>query len=237
MRKESQSLDTAKSSTFQFQLADVYPQLAHDTQPETQALIAHSRPLDVPAKTLLMKPNTLCTEFMLLLDGTMRIFQHADDGREISLYRIHPGDTCLMSLNCLINDRLFPANTITETQVRALLITEEDFHRAINVSASFRQLVLSSMLDSMCDMMDTFHDTAFSNLDTRLKGCLTQLFAAKGSDTLTITHVELANELGTSREVVSRILKKLELRKCIELSRGQIRMGENRLSLSDELRK
>ena len=77
-------------------------------------------------------------------------------------------------------------------------------------------------------MMNTFYDTAFETLDMRLACLLGRLFEREGTDTLNITHQELALELGTSREVISRLLKKLERRECVVLARGQIRVGQNK---------
>ena len=108
------------------------------------------------------------------------------------------------------------------------MFSAEQFHRAMKVSDAFRMLILSSLVDTVCTMVQTFYDTAFEPLDMRLACLLGRLFERAGSDSLDVTHQELSQGLGTSREVVSRLLKKLEQQECIILKRGQILMGTNK---------
>jgi len=209
-------------------LARIYPDLAADDSPEWLALLRQARIVETPAGASLVRAGDYCTRFLLLLDGTLRIFQLAEDGREVTLYRIHPGDTCLMSLSSLLHDQPFKANAESETASRALMFSAADFHRAMAVSEAFRTRVLTSLVNTVCEMMHTFYDTAFQTLDMRLACLLGRLFERAGSDVVHVTHQDLARELGTSREVVSRLLKKLEQQKFVRLARGRIEIGENR---------
>ncbi len=182
----------------------------------------------VPASTELATEGSNCTNFMLLLDGEVRIYQETEDGREMTLYRISPGDVCLMSLNSLIHDRPFRASAKSETEINVVLFSADDFHKAMRVSDAFRMLILSSLVDTVCTMVQSFYDTAFEPLDMRLACLLGRLFERSGTDSLDITHQALSQELGTTREVVSRLLKKLEQKECIVLKRGKILVGENK---------
>jgi CRP/FNR family transcriptional regulator len=206
----------------------LYPQLAEDQRKEWLTILNDAQYLDIPADTLLATAGGSCTSFMLLLEGTVRIYQDSDDGREMTLYRIAEGDVCLMSLNSLIHDRPFRANAKSETDISVVLFEAEDFHHAMDVSRAFRKLIMSSLIDTVCTMVQSFHDTAFQSLDMRLACLLGRLFERSGSDALSVTHQELSQELGTSRETISRLLKKLEQQECIILKRGQILMGENK---------
>ncbi len=210
------------------QLFDVFPEFASETDPAWKAILQRARIVTTPADATLVRAGDRCRQFMLLLAGTVRVYQLAEDGREVSLYRIRPGDICLMSLNSLLHDRPFKASAVTETTCQALLLGSADFHAGMQVSTGFRNRVLSSLVNSVCDMMHTFYDTAFETLDMRLACLLGRLFERAGTDTLHITHQQLALELGTSREVISRALKKLERQECIRLARGQIRIGAKR---------
>lgn len=109
-----------------------------------------------------------------------------------------------------------------------ILFSAEEFYKAMKVSDTFRMLILSSLLDTVCTMVQSFYDTAFEPLDMRLACLLGRLFERANSNSLDITHQELSQELGTTREVVSRLLKKLEQQKCIVLKRGRILIGENK---------
>lgn len=210
------------------QLFDVYPELAKAKQPEWLEILNNGKLVEFPSKSMLMTAGSACDSFLLMLQGTLRIFQIAEDGREVTLYRTNPGHICMMSLNSLINNKPFKAYAKTETAVSALMLSANEFHSAMQITEQFRTLVLANMMNSVCEMIHTFYNTAFETLDMRLACLLGRLFERTGSDTLNITHQELAQELGTSREVVSRLLKKLENKQCITLSRGQIRMGENK---------
>ncbi|PCJ88840.1 MAG: hypothetical protein COA54_00990 [Thiotrichaceae bacterium] len=211
-----------------FRLYELYPQLAEEQSADWKRILERAQIMDAPPNTPLATVGSSCTNFMLLLDGEVRIFQEAEDGREMTLYRITPGDVCLMSLNSLIHDRPFRANATAETSINMILFCAEDFHTAMKVSDAFRDLILSSLVDTVCTMVQSFYDTAFEPLDMRLACLLGRLFERAGSDSLDITHQELSQELGTSREVISRLLKKLEQQECIVLKRGQILVGENK---------
>ena len=206
----------------------LYPKLSEDQSRDWQGILDCAQLMDVPADTTLATVGDSCTNFMLLLDGTVRIYQDADDGREMTLYRIAPGDVCLMSLNSLIHDRPFRANAIAETEISMILFSAENFHEAMRVSDAFRLLILTSLVDTVCTIVQNFYTTAFEPLDMRLACLLGRLFERASSDQLDITHQELSQELGTTREVVSRLLKKLEQQQCIVLKRGKILVGENR---------
>ncbi len=209
-------------------LYELYPKLSDDQSTNWQAVLDNAHILNVPADTVLAAAGTACTDFMLLLDGTVRIYQDAEDGREMTLYRIAPGDACLMSLNSLLHDRPFRANASAETDISLILFKVEDFQEAMRVSEAFRMLILTSLADTVCTIVQNFYTTAFEPLDMRLACYLGRLFERRQSDSLDITHQELSQELGTTREVVSRLLKKLEQQQCIVLKRGKILVGENR---------
>ena len=210
------------------QLYELYPELANESNPEWKAVLDRAQLVETSSNTILATVGSLCTGFMLLLDGTVRVYQDAVDGREMTLYRINPGDTCLMSLNSLLHNKPFRANAKSETSVRMLMVSARDFHTAMGASDAFRIIMLTSLVDTVCTMVHSFYDTAFEPLDMRLACLLGRLFERTGSEVLSVTHQELSQELGTSREVISRLLKKLEQQECVVLKRGQIILGDNK---------
>jgi CRP/FNR family transcriptional regulator len=220
------SIDSTEKS--KQRLFDLYPELSKDQSIDWLTILDNAQIVDAPTDTELATVGSSCTNFMLLLDGTVRIFQNDENGREMTLYRIAPGDVCLMSLNSLIHERPFRANASSESEINMILFSAEDFHLAMKVSDAFRMLILSSLVDTVCTMVQSFYDTAFEPLDMRLACLLGRLFERSGSDQLDITHQELSQELGTTREVISRLLKKLEQQECIVLKRGKILVGENK---------
>lgn len=222
-------LSSYTTNSAQNQLCELYPELVDENNLEWTAILDRAQLAEGSSDTILATAGSLCKGFMLLLDGTVRVYQDAEDGREMTMYRITPGDICLMSLNSLLHNRPFRANAKAETNVKMLMISIKDFHAAMSASAAFRTIILTSLVDTVCTMAQSFYDTAFEPLDMRLACLLGRLFERAGSDRLNVTHQELSLELGTSREVISRLLKKLEQQECIVLKRGQILLGDNKV--------
>lgn len=206
-------------------LAHAYAPLSRIDDPRWQCLLERAQPLSLPARSVLLHQQAQCDSFVLLLEGTVRIYQLAEDGREITLYRIAPGDTCVMTLASLIHGCPFKAFAEADSDIEALALSLADFREAMDISPVFRDWVMGSLTNSFCAMLDTFHDTVFDRLEMRLACLLGRLFERADDDTLRVTHQQLAQELGTSREVISRSLKRFERQGCIVLSRGQIRIA------------
>jgi len=216
-----------------YELLSQYPLLANIKHPEWWQIIKRSQLLCLDEKKMLMQASQPCQKFIFILDGRVRVFQHAEDGREVTLYHSDPGDVCVMSLSSLLHSKPFKANAESDTPVKLLALSSSDFSLAMSVSEIFRQWVLTSVTDSFCDVLETFHGTVFKRLEMRMACLLGQLFERAQADVLQITHQELAQELGSTREVVSRVLKHLEKQGCIALSRGKIYVAnEQKLSFS-----
>lgn len=197
----------------------VYPSLRDDNNTAWVKLLEC-------AQVFTAEPHmSLCEKekrFLLLLEGNIRVYQLAPDGREVTLCRNNPGEVSIMSLSCMLNNEPMSAHFITETRIKALAFSSKSFFRALEVSQAFRLLVLNSVINTFSHMVDTFQETVFNRLEIRLSCLLKRLFTNAKSNELKITHQEIAHELGTTREVVSRILKQMEQHGCVKLSRGKI---------------
>jgi len=205
-------------------LQATYPALAEIQEPDWLEILARARPVHVPDNTLFLNEGDSCDGFVLILEGVVRIYQLAKDGRTVTLYRVNPGDICILSLNSLVQNQPFTAFAETESAVSGLGLSAQDFMSAMRVSESFSRLMLGKLVGRYRELMSLVQDTVFNRLDMRLACMLGRLFERARSDTLHITHQELANELGTSREGISRILKEFERQDCIRLSRGRIHL-------------
>jgi CRP/FNR family transcriptional regulator len=177
-----------------------------------------------PAGTPLMRHGDPCESFILLARGKLRVYQTDASGREIILYRVRGGELCVLTLGDLIAARPYSASAIAEEDVDAVIIPGEQFRTALARSESFRTFVLSSLAQRLCDVMGLIEQVTFQRLDLRLACLLGQLFGQRNTACLRITHQELASELGTSREVASRLLKEFENMGCIRLKRGEIEL-------------
>ncbi len=216
--------DASKICRFQ-KINSTYTELADIRDRIWLDAIDNARLLETNPDTTLFSGNATCNNFMLILEGTIRIYQTAKDGREITLYRVEAGGLCVLSLNSLLRNQSFNAIAITESNVRALVISSTSFKIMIDKISPFRNYVLSTLTERLCETIYLIQDTAFNHLNMRLACILDNLFERGPTLTLKITHQELASELGTTREVISRILKDFEKQNCIKLSRGYIKLA------------
>ncbi len=175
-----------------------------------------------PANTVVMRPGTPSQGVFLLAKGSVRVFERAANGREIVLYRGQPGEICILSLAKLFNQATYSAEVLAETEVHYVNIPSCDFRNAVANSAAFREAIFSTLTHRLSDLMHLVGQVTFQDLDIRLACLLGQLFGVGTNRVLSITHQELADELGTSREVISRLLKEFEHMGCIRLHRGTI---------------
>ena len=203
-------------------LVNSYPELANIDDVAWATAIRTARQIKAPRGTTLMRGNAPMQQFMLLLTGTIRVYTPSKSGREITLYRVNPGDLCILSLNSLYQNRNYGVFAEAETDIYALGISAQDFQSVLNESEEFRNFVLSALNARLCDLMCLIQDTAFENLDLRLARLIDRLSKQGESLRVDITHQALARELGSTREMISRILKEFEQRKIIKLSRGFI---------------
>lgn len=188
-------------------------------------LLSRAAAINVPADTVILQPDTVCSGFIVLLEGTVRVYQNASDGREITLYRTEPGGVCIMSLNSLLKNKNFSATARAETPIRAISLSRRQFLDLMSKDEAFTTRVLTSITDHFSKTLVLMEELVFSRLESRLACLLGSLFESNGGVAIKATHQELANELGSTREVVSRILKNLEQQGCIVLARGKISLS------------
>jgi len=199
-----------------------YPDAAGLLGASGRSILASARETHIPAGSRLFRETERCRHFMWLLEGTVRVFKHSRGGREITLYRVTPGELCVLSLQCLLCNEGFPAEAVAEDELTAVVLGRPDFDRAIDDSREFRRYLLQVLSRRMSQVVQLVSEVTFQRLELRLACLLGQLFERSGGGPLRTTHAQLARELGTTREMVSRILKEFEHQQCIELHRGEI---------------
>ena len=199
-----------------------FPALAAVDDPVWHALRASARIMQVPAGTVVFRDSDPCRSYLLVIHGTIRVQKTAENGREITLYRVEDGQTCVLTTSCLLAGNAYPAEGITETDVTAVSIPLAQFQKGLNESPGFRRFVFSAYGERISSLIVLVEEIAFGRLDARLAGCLLQRADSAGE--VESTHQALAAELGTAREVVSRQLKEFERRGWIHLQRGRVRL-------------
>jgi CRP/FNR family transcriptional regulator len=202
-------------------LRKLFPALA-DAAPATLArIVAHGLHRKVPAGTTLFSAHTPCGGFPLVLSGTIKVLQQYPNGREMPLYKVRPGESCLLSGSCLLGHSDYTAAGIAETDVELLIVPPADFHAMVASDGAFRNLVFSLFGERLATLLSLVEAIAYQKLDQRLAA----LLLAKG-DTVNATHQALADELGSVREIVSRLLRSFEDKGWVDLARERIQITD-----------
>ena len=177
----------------------------------------------VPKNTVLFRDGDACQGYVFVLNGSVRVQKMDVEGREIVLYRVEDGQTCMLTSACLLGDKPYPAEGIAELDTELVLIPAGRFDELL-ASSEFRKFALAMISDRIADLMALIEDVAFGRMDVRLIRRLMEL--DNGSHNLRLTHQQLATELGTAREVISRILKDFERRGFVTLGRGEVNLND-----------
>lgn len=199
----------------------LYPALAH-VVPSLHALGNAAKPLRVAASTILFDENSACQGFPLVLEGEVKVSRHSGDGRSLELYRVVPGELCLVSSASLFRSAPVSAQGVTTRPSSLLMIAPSVFVQWLEI-AEFRNAILGLFAERMADLTGLIDAVAFQRLDQRLAATL----LGRGPD-LTLTHQQLANELGTVREMVSRLLRRFEREGWVELAREHIHIRNSK---------
>lgn len=156
----------------------------------------------------------------LLMSGVVRVYKIGETGREITLYRFGEGESCVITANAILNTQSFPAIAAVEKEAEAVMIPAETFGEWMDQYDRWRNFVFNLNAQRLISVMEIVDEVAFQRMDRRIAALL--LERAQNGNSVAMTHQEIANELGSSREVVSRLLGDLAARGVIRLSRGEI---------------
>lgn len=198
---------------------EIFPVLSTGRDSLVKELLAVSRVQDVPAGSRLYAEGDACAAIAFVLAGEIRVYKISEGGREITLYEIGPGETCILNASCILSGTSYPANAVTLAPSRILLIPSMIFRRLVGEHEELRAFVFSLLSRRLTTVMELVDEVAFGRMDGRLMDYL----VGKGEKgRLETTHQKIANDLGTSREVVSRLLKDLERKGKVRLARNEI---------------
>lgn len=185
-------------------------------------LVKGSSVVKLPVGTLVFEPGQSADNLLLLLDGTVRVQQKSATGREVFLYRVHAGESCVLTTACMLAFEHYSAEGTAETAVTAVAIPRATFDDLAGKSPLFRQFIFQAYSRRITDLFTLIDDIVFQKMDVRLAGRLLEL-AGEG-DIVHATHQFLASELGTAREVISRTLAEFQRRSWVEQARGEIHL-------------
>ena len=182
-------------------------------------LFDNSQTINVPTGEIAFRKGDACKNFILVLEGCVRVQLSSEGGREVTLYRVRPGDTCALTTSCLVGKEDYPAEAVIEEDLTALMIPDSEFRQALLDSEVFRLFVFRGFSGRLCTIVSRMEAVTLKTIDERL---VTQLLKGESDLLSNVTHQVLATEIGTAREVVSRKLRSFESNGLIRLSRGRI---------------
>ena len=188
-----------------------------------ERLLRTARLVHLPAGQAVCREGDKCSVLPLVLDGSARVFKSGATGREITLYRVGQGESCVLTASCILSGSPFPASAACENDVEAVAIPAGDVAAWMRESVAWREFLFGLVAHRLHRIISVIDDVVFLRMDQRLADYLSQRTGAEDG-WLRLTHQQIADDLGTSREVVSRLLKDLEHRHVIEGGRGRLRV-------------
>lgn len=175
--------------------------------------------LNAPAGALLFDAGMTCQALPLVLEGRIKVSKRAENGREIRLYSVHPGELCIVTVSCLLGGDPYPATGVAETAVSALALPRALILRLVAEHPPFREMAFNLFAERLTGLMQLVEEVAFRKLDQRLAAWLLER-----GPLIAVSHQEVADELGSVREIVSRLLKQFE-------EEGSVRLGRERIEV------
>jgi CRP/FNR family transcriptional regulator len=198
-------------------LQRLFPALSDLPAPLAAELVASVQILAVPAGTLMFDAGAACQALPLVLEGSIRVSKRSESGREIGLYRVIPGELCIVTLSCLLGGADYAATGVAVGPVRLALLPRALFLKLVGTHPPFREMVFHLYAERLVDLMQLVEEVAFHHLDERLAAWL-----AQQGPHIHLSHQAIAQELGSVREIVSRLLKQFEEAGWVRLDRGHV---------------
>jgi CRP/FNR family transcriptional regulator, anaerobic regulatory protein len=194
-----------------------YPILRELSTGTLEALMASATFMRVPAGAMMFDEGQPCMGFALLLTGCARVVKPAPNGRELHLYDVHPGDNCILTSACLLGKSTYQARCSVLQAAELVVLPPATFRLLFTTSEAFREHLFSRFSEQVTDLLQLVASVAFQKLEQRLAAWL----AARPSP-IRVTHQALADDLGSVREIISRLLKEFAEQGWVRLGREQI---------------
>lgn len=180
--------------------------------------------ISVPADTMVCQSGDVCESLVIVLEGQVKVFRPATSGRSLTLYYVNGYESCILTASCILNQTPFPAFAVTKTEVKALAISSEKVLDWLEHEPMWQKYMFGLLSQRMINLIELVDSVAFETLDVRLAEWL---LSHADQHLIQTTHQEIAEDLASSREVISRLLKKFEHNGLIELGRGTIQIANS----------
>jgi len=201
------------------QLTDIFPQFNSELIEHLES-VGHQMEFEEGA--MIMRPGQYFKNSLLILEGRVKLYREGDDGEEFFLYYLEKGNACALSMICAAKNETSAIKAKAVTPVKALAVPIQYMDGLMKDHRQWYYFVLETYRARFNELLEVIDQVAFHSMDQKLEFYLKRQFDAVSSTIITITHQEIADDLNSSREVISRLLKKLETQKRISVSRNEI---------------
>lgn len=203
-------------------LIKCYPSLEDIQDSAWKSVLDHTQSHHYKTNDVIFHDGDECHWYFFLLKGSIRVQKNSSNGHSIVLYHLKPGDACELTTLSLLAKKHYSGEAIAESEVDLIYISQSHFSKVLSNSSGFQQFVFSALEKGVSDLIHLIETVAFHHIDQRLAQFL--INASDKKHRVNATHHEISTELGTAREVVSRVLKSFEHHHYVGLHRGWIEL-------------
>lgn len=187
----------------------------------------------IPKGERIFDEGDLCGGVPFIIKGTVRVSKVGKTGKEMNIYRVAKGDTCILTVTCVLSNSPYPLTAVAEEDVETVIVPYDTFKQLMNTNFPFQEYIYKLIITRFQELLTLIDEIIFHSTDERIMRFLVKHTTEDG-DVIETTHDKMAIEIGTAREVVSRFLKELERKDWVNLSRGKI-VVKNRTFLEQKL--
>ncbi len=212
-----------KQSLFKSVYRDIFPFWNEISESDREFICQNSFALTYPKGTRIHDGNE-CSGVIFVRSGSLRLYMMSENGKDITLYRLHKGDMCMLSASCVLQTITFDVFVDAEENSECYVISGAAFAEVSTRNPQIKIFALETAVSRFSDVMWVMQQILFMSMDKRLAIFLADEAARTNSDTITLTHEQIARYMGSAREVVSRMLKYFASEGVVEASRGGIKI-------------
>lgn len=180
------------------------------------------REVTVPAGSQVCRAGDRCDSLVVVLQGCVKVYRPDASGHSLTLYNVRASESCILTASCILNDMPFPAYAKTTTEVLGLSVPPVLVKQWLSDEPLWQQYIFSMLSNRMADLIELVNALAFQGLDTRLSNWLKEQVSGLDTQIINTTHQRIADDLASSREVISRLLKEFESKGAVRLERGLV---------------
>ena len=200
---------------------EIFPYFRNTSSPVVRMILSKGRYKTVPPKLILQMEGLPCNQIGFVLSGEKRVYKASETGKEITIGGVEPGEFCIINAACIIADAVYPANIVTLNSVEMMILSAQDFRNMIANYDEMRRFTFWLISQSFSDVMELIEEIVFKRMDERL---FEYLIKKSENNKLKTTHQRIASDLGTAREVITRLLGDFEKKGLVHLSKNLIQL-------------